>query len=214
MRDPSKALELESRRRVYQHLLRIPGAHMREIGRVLGMPMGTLEYHLNYLVKAGLLSAREDPRYTRYFPTGGVDRREKDVLAVLRQETPRRIATLLLQTPDASHGEIHAHFRVSASTLSFHLKKLVHAGVCIQTKTGRENLYRVADPELVTQVLVTWRESFLDDVVDRFADMLLGLQARDGPPSTAPAEEQRSAAEDHPDADDDARRERGEGHGP
>lgn len=62
-------LELDTRRRIYRHLQKVPGAHMREIGRDLEIPMGTLEYHLHYLVKAGLLTTRQDARYTRYFPS-------------------------------------------------------------------------------------------------------------------------------------------------
>ena len=200
MRDPAEALELETRRRIYQHLLRVPGDHMREIGRALEIPMGTLEYHLHYLVRAGLIHTREDPRYTRYFPTGEIGRREKDVLAVIRQEVPRRIAAFLLLNPGANHGEIHAQFQMSASTLSFHLKKLVAAGIAVQEKVGRENRYTVVEPDLVAKVLVTYRASFVDDVVDRFADVWLALAPKEEPAeeeaagSGAAGPEQRDAA--------------------
>lgn len=173
MRDP---LELESRRRIYEHLQRKPGAHMREIGRELDIPMGTLEYHLHYLVKADLLVTRQDGRYTRYFATGELSRREKDVLAVLRQKVPRQIAAHLLLQPGSSHGHLLTKFDLSASTLSFHIKKLLRVDVVRQEKSGRENLYTVNDPELVARVLITHRASFLDDVVDRFADVWLALE--------------------------------------
>lgn len=178
-RDPAEALELDTRRRIYQHLLKVPGEHMREIGRALDIPMGTLEYHLHYLVKAGLIHTREDPRYTRYFPTGEIGRREKDLLSILRQEVPRRIAAFLLLNPGANHGEIHTQFPLSASTLSFHLKKLTSAGIATLEKVGRENRYTIAEPDLVAKVLVTYRASFLDDVVDRFADVWLALAPTD-----------------------------------
>jgi predicted transcriptional regulator len=178
MDDP---LELETRKRIYQHLQRFPGAHMREIGRELNIPMGTLEYHLHYLVKADLLTTRQDPRYTRYFATGGLSRQEKDVLAVLRQKVPRQIAAHLLLHPGASHGHILTQFSLSASTLSFHLKKLVKTGIVSQEKAGRENLYRVVDPQLVAKVLIQHRESFFDDVIDRFAGVWLTLEPRPEP---------------------------------
>ena len=177
MEDP---LELETRRRIYQHLQKFPGAHMREIGREVDIPMGTLEYHLHYLVKANLLTTRQDARYTRYFPTGELSRREKDVLAVLRQKVPRQIAAHLMLQPGASHGQLLQHFALSASTLSFHLKKLVTTNIVSLEKSGRENLYRVVEPELVARVLIQHRASFFDDVVDRFADVWLNLDARPG----------------------------------
>jgi predicted transcriptional regulator len=171
-------LELESRRRIYQHVQRFPGAHMREIGREVAIPMGTLEYHLHYLVKADLLTTRQDARYTRYFASGGISRRDKDVLAVLRQKVPRQIAAHLLLEPGSSHGNLLTKFALAPSTLSFHLKKLVMTGIVQQEKSGRENLYRVIEPELVSRVLIQHRESFFDDVIDRFAEVWGGLEPR------------------------------------
>jgi DNA-binding transcriptional ArsR family regulator len=157
---------------------KFPGAHMREIGRDLAIPMGTLEYHLHYLVKAELLTTRQDPRYTRYFATGELSRRDKDVLAVLRQKVPRQIAAHLLLEPGSSHGALLTKFQLAPSTLSFHLKKLVTTGIVQQEKAGRENLYRVVEPELVSRVLIQHRESFFDDVIDRFAEVWQGLEPR------------------------------------
>lgn len=176
--ETQKALELESRKRIYEHLRKRPGAHMREIGRDLAIPMGTLEYHLHYLVKADLLTTREDGRYTRYFLAGELGRREKDVLALLRQKVPRQIAAHLLLNPGASHGDILTQFSLSPSTLSFHLKKLLTTNIARQEKRGRENLYWILEPDLVANVLVAHRESFLDDVVDRFASVWMGLEPR------------------------------------
>lgn len=151
---------------------------MREIGRDLEIPMGTLEYHLHFLVKADLLTTRQDPRYTRYFATGDLSRRDKDILAVLRQKVPRQIAAYLLLTPESSHGALLTKFALAPSTLSFHIKKLVGAGIISQEKVGRENLYRVVEPELVSRVLIQHRASFFDDVIDRFADVWQGLEPR------------------------------------
>lgn len=181
MDDP---LELETRRRIYQHIQAFPGAHMREIGRDAAIPMGTLEYHLHYLVKAGLLVMRQDARYTRYFAEGELTRREKDVLAILRQPVPRQIAAHLLLEPGSSHAAILVKFALAPSTLSFHIKKLVAAQIVALQKSGRENLYTVIEPELVAKVLIQHRASFFDDVIDRFAAVWQGLEPRapDGPP--------------------------------
>lgn len=219
------ALELGSRRRIHEYLRARPGAYMREMVRGLAMPVGTLEYHLHYLVKHGLLSAREDGRYTRYYVVGDMGRREKDVMALVRQETPRRIATFLLLNPGAPHKDIHAQFPIAPSTLSFHLKKLVGAGIAKVEREGRENRYTVLEPDLVAKVLVTYRESFLDHVVDRFANVWLslappgagpeaGAEAREGPEVPPPLggttehESRRSGGDDDrpEDAGDDARR--------
>lgn len=182
---PDDPLELETRRRIYQHVQAVPGAHMREIGRDLAIPMGTLEYHLHYLSKAGLLVTRQDARYTRYFAEGELSRREKDMLAILRQPVPRQLAAHLLLEPGISHGTLLAKFALAPSTISFHLKKLVTAQIVAQEKRGRENLYTVREPELIAKVLIQHRASFFDDVIDRFASVWQGLEPRpadEGPP--------------------------------
>ena len=181
-------LELETRRRIYQFVQQRPGAHMREIGRDLEIPMGTLEYHLHYLTKSNLLVTRQDPRYTRYFAEGELSRRDKDVLAILRQKVPRQIAAHLLLTPSSSHGTLLQLFALAPSTLSFHIKKLVNAGIVAQEKVGRENLYKVVEPELVARVLIQHRASFFDDVIDRFAEVWQGLEPRVDDSAAPPSE--------------------------
>lgn len=174
----NRALELDTRKRIFEFVRKHPGSHMREIGRETDIPLGTLEYHLRYLERAGLFVTREDGRFTRYFVEGEMGRQEKTILAVLRQEMPRRIAAFLLEHPGSSHKEILENFDVSASTLSFHLKKLLRDDVASQEKHGRENLYWINDADLVARVLIRHKESFLDDVIDRFAHVWLGMEPR------------------------------------
>jgi DNA-binding transcriptional ArsR family regulator len=174
---PEDALELDTRRRIVAHVQRHPGTHMRELQRQLGMSLGTLEYHLHVLVRAGLLSSREDGRYVRYYVEALVGRREKDLLGLLRQEVPRRVCAQLLLRPEQSHKELLSHFRLAPSTLTFHLKKLLAARVVDAWKHGRETRYRVLEPDLVAKCLLAYRGSFLDDVVDRFAEAWLDVGA-------------------------------------
>ncbi|MBI4393151.1 MAG: winged helix-turn-helix transcriptional regulator [Euryarchaeota archaeon] len=169
-------LELETRRRIYEHVTKFPGTHMREIQRALALPVGTLEYHLHYMTKLEILVARADERYTRYFVAGAQGRREKDILSVLRQKIPRQVATHLLLNPDSTHGSILKVVGVSPSTLSFHLKKMMTAGIISRREDGRENRYTVAEADLVAKTLIVYRESFVDDVVDRFAEAWLSLE--------------------------------------
>ncbi|HVL87607.1 MAG TPA: transcriptional regulator [Candidatus Thermoplasmatota archaeon] len=153
---------------------------MRSIQRELALAGGTLSYHLDRMVKLGLLSVRDDGHFTRYYVAHQLGRREKDVMAVLRHAVPRRVVAHLLLHPDASHGEILPHAGVGASTLSFHLRRLLEAGVVAQRRDGRENRYLVVEPDLVASVLVRYKASFVDDVVDRFAEAWLELAPPEG----------------------------------
>jgi predicted transcriptional regulator len=174
---PEDPLALDTRRRIFDHVAAHPGTHMRELQRQLAMSGGTLEYHLRVLTREGLLAERRTGRYLRYYVAAQVGRREKDVLGLLRQAVPRRICAQLLLKEDQSHGELLQHFEMAPSTLSFHLRKLVDGEVVDARREGRETRFRVRDPALVAKCLSDHRASFVDELVDRFADVWLDLGA-------------------------------------
>ena len=168
-------LELDNRRRIYDHLKAAPGTHLRALQRELAMPIGTLEYHLYQMEREGLLVTREDGRFKSYFTQENLDRRDRDVLYYLRQEMPRRIALEVANEPGIRFQTLAGRLPISASTLSFHLKKLLHAHIVVEHAIGREKAYTSPDAERVKKLVVQYRTTFVDDVVDRFADAWLNL---------------------------------------
>lgn len=168
-------LELETRRRIYDHVCSVPGAHLRKIQRDLDMPLGTLEYHLRQLEKHDMVVTREDGRFKAYFPSEGMDRRDRDYLYFLRQEMPRRLALEVADRPGVSFQELKETVPVSGSTMSFHLKKLIEAEIIRDEKIGRQKIYYPIEAGRIQKIVVRYRRSFTDDVVDRFADAWLDI---------------------------------------
>lgn len=162
------ALELESRRSIYEQIEAVPGIHLRELHRRLKMPMGVIEYHLRYLEARELIVSRREGRYKRYFIMGKLGSRDKELLALLRQQMPRHILMHLLLHPKTSHKRLRKLFSISASTLSFHLSKLLGADLIIQLKAGRKFQYKVKDEEIIAKALIRFKEGFIDEVVDDF----------------------------------------------
>lgn len=160
--------ELEIRRRIYQYIYENPGLHYRELSRALQIPFGTLDYHLRYLSRHGIINAMKDGGFTRYYAKKEVDARKKAILSVLRHELPRAIVLFLLTEGTARHKEITGKFRVSGATISYHLKRMVENGILTVEKEGREHIYSVSNPEMVMDVLITYRKSFGDVLVDSF----------------------------------------------
>jgi DNA-binding transcriptional ArsR family regulator len=168
-------LDLEARRRIVEFVRANPGLHMRELASRLDMAVSTLEYHGYQLVKHGHLVTRESAGFKAYYPGEGMDRRDKDILYLVRHEAPRRICSHVLLNPGATPKDVRETLSMSAPTLSFHLNKLRGANVLREEPAGRTKLLYVNDPERVANVLVTYRKSFLDDAVDRFAAAWLAL---------------------------------------
>ena len=171
-----EVLELENRRRIYQLISKYPGMYLREMEKELDLAVGVLEYHLNYLVKKEMLSTEEEGNKIRYFVSGDISYGDKTIIALLRQKVPRRIVVYLMLDPDINFKDVQEQFQISKSTLSFHMKKLTEAGVVTATKEGRTTSYRVDDQEMIARILLTYKASFLDSVVDRFAEVWLDLE--------------------------------------
>jgi len=169
------ALDLPLRRRIVETVRANPGLHMRGLAERLDLAVSSLEYHCYHLVRTGHLVTRETAGFKAFYPAEGLDRRDKDILYLVRQEGVRRICTHLLLHPGATPKELKDAAGFTGPTLSFHLKKLREAGMLEEEPDGRTKRLRIVDPERVANVLVTYKKSFLDDVVDRFAKTWLSL---------------------------------------
>jgi predicted transcriptional regulator len=163
------ALELDTRRRIFEFLEKVPGAHFREIHRRLDIPTSVVEYHLKYMEDRDMLVSRMEGRYKRYYVQGRMGSSDKTLLSMLRQKVPRRIIMHVALNPGVNHRDLTDAVGISPSTLSYHMKKLLGKEVLRQVREGRENRYWVVDEDAVGQALLTYKESFLDEVVDSFA---------------------------------------------
>lgn len=200
---PDTVLDLEARRRIVEFVRGSPGLHMRELAARLEMPVSTLEYHCYQLVKHGQLATRESAGFKAFYPGEGMDRRDKDILYLVRHDAPRRICSHLILYPGTTPKELRDVIGVTGPTLSFHLNKLRKAELVREEPEGRTKRLYVVDPERLANVLVTYRRSFLDDAVDRFADTWLALgvpnvRREEGDAGAAPAAEPPSATSAQP----------------
>jgi DNA-binding transcriptional ArsR family regulator len=161
-------MDVGARKHIYDFVSSSPGCHLRELQRRLGIPLGTLEYHLKYLVDREYLSIRDEGGYKRYYPVGTMRSVDKNILSLLRQDIPRRLVMHLLLHPNSKFGDLAERFDVAPSTLSFHVTKLLKAGIVSKTRQGRETTYKVENEHEVAMVLIAHRRSFLDVLVDSF----------------------------------------------
>lgn len=157
------ALELETRRRIYDVVRKFPGLHLREISRQLDLSVPLVDYHLNFLEKYELVAAINDEQYRRFYPkdrlgsdvkTDALSADEKRIVALLRQRIPLQIVLFLLKKGSAQHKEMIPLMGVSASTLSHHLNRLVRRGVVIRTAAGEERGFRLADEGRTARLLL------------------------------------------------------------
>ena len=76
------------------------------------------------------------------------------------------------------HKDICIEIKKAPSTISFHLKKLIDAGVVSAISIGRGTAYEVPNPERIVDILITYKRTFLDDAVDTFIDTWASLDPK------------------------------------
>ncbi|AKB75617.1 Transcriptional regulator, ArsR family [Methanosarcina lacustris Z-7289] len=136
------------------------------------MVVGNLQYHLQYLEKKNLIRASNDGDYVRYFiKDRSLSETERKMLYFLRRSGCRHILLQLLNNPDLNNKELSQAVGLSPSTISWNLNKLVKAGIINRKKTGRISQFTIVDPPAVAELLICYKESFLDILVDGFIEM-------------------------------------------
>jgi len=163
--EKNEILELETRRRIYNFILNYPGLHFRELSRKISMPKSTLEYHLRYLKKRGLVTATSKGKYARYYIAKKVGVDTKKLFDILRQETPRRILLSMKIYHPVSLEHLVRDLDKASSTISYHLKKLIDADIVERIKVDNQVKFGLKDEEGLYDFFIQYNESLLDEFV-------------------------------------------------
>ena len=147
-----------------------PGIRYRELLRMTGMANGVLAYHLGALEKSDIIRADRKSRMTRYYPPRVSDS-ESTIIKYIRHEPIRNILIFIFENDNCTFNEIVERAARAPSTISLHLKRLREDGV-ILVRYGELHLYRVADKELVSEVLSKYRPTLVDRMVDSFSETM------------------------------------------
>lgn len=167
----NKILELDSRKKIYNIIKKFAGCHFREIERISKLPTGTVKYHLDYLAKHGLVSQIKEGNNLRYFPRD-FNPENKKLMSLLRQKSIRQILLFVVIHNNCNHEQIVKYFELSPSTVSWHLKKLEESNIIGFIREGRKTYYNILiNKEEIIKLLITYKESFLDSLVDRVIEM-------------------------------------------
>ncbi|MBX8633565.1 MAG: ArsR family transcriptional regulator, partial [Candidatus Thermoplasmatota archaeon] len=168
-------LSLATRRKIFELISQKPGSYAREIERELSLQFGVIQYHLSVLEEMKILTSVDDGFRKRYYVSGEVSRYDREMLSVLKLKTPRRIVLFLVQNGDSSFEDILSQFDFSKSALSFHLKRLLRSRIVSENVSGSGTTYGIINRDEIIRVLITYRSSFVDNLVDSFIDSWLRL---------------------------------------
>lgn len=165
-----------------------PGIRYRELLRLIKSSNGVLSYHINRLEKMDLVIVERRPRMTRFFPHN-ISNEIMGVMGFLRNQTSYEIIKLLHDRGPTSQQEIINYTRKAASTISWHMKKLLDDNiVCIkdkniiydgnndfgiktQTHHKKLNLYDLLNRNIVNG-LIYKTNNYIDRTINNYSDIM------------------------------------------
>lgn len=164
-------IALENRRLIYDYMLNNPGSHLRRISGALNMHLSTLRYHIHYLEKRELVVSKKEKNLRIYFIAGKVSDMDKNIVPLLQQKRFRDIVLTIIITPRLTHAEISDKLAIKPPTLSKYISVLEDRGIIYHEKIGREKRYCVSDEKSIMELLLTYKKSFWDSLVDNVLEI-------------------------------------------
>ena len=135
------------------------------------MSFGSVSYHLSYLKKHKLIKEEKDGNNVRYFPLD-VPIGEEKLLMLLRQRSVRTILLFIFANEGCSHQQIVSSIRLSPSTITWHLKKLLDSEIIKSNKEGKYKKYFLnVSKKKIMDLLISYRESFFDNLVNGLIEL-------------------------------------------
>ncbi len=166
-----KILELELRKKIYNFVTENAGSHIRELERKSRIPYTTLKYHLHFLAKHGLITEKKRDSRAQYYPNT-ISSEDTEAIDLLRQKNIRRIILFLITRDSCAHRDLVDFTRLSPSTITWYTNKLIKKEVITKSGVNKKTVYRLScNKDKIMKILIAYRESFVDDLVNKTIDM-------------------------------------------
>jgi len=143
--EKSNLLNQSTRMSIYNFVKSNPGAHFRDLCNYLSLPIGVVQYHLGLLTRAGLLSARRDGRYKRYFENKRFTEAEVKIISILRHETAGKILAILVEKKAVFHRDLATQLKISSQALTWQINHLKKTGLIKSLTEGMRVKYFLKD---------------------------------------------------------------------
>ncbi|CAN5422480.1 hypothetical protein BH18THE2_BH18THE2_06680 [soil metagenome] len=156
-----------------------PGCHLRQIKNELGMSMGTVQYQLVRLERAGRITSVRHGLYKFYFPFGVFEDNERDVLRILRRETARDILISVIEKKNPTQTDIIKSIGITAASVNWHVKRLIASRIIEEIKVGKYKRYKLCEDDYDSKYIISLLKNYYPSVwsnwSNRLAEMFLSL---------------------------------------
>lgn len=167
------ASSTDVRDEIYNFINKNPGIRYRELLRLVRISNGVLTYHLGMLEKFGQIKVQRqsNKKVTRYF-VANISKQDSHIIGCFRSRITRSIIIFILKNDYCTFNEIVEYVERAPSTISWHIKRLRDIGILRVIYGNNRLLYSITDKVKVDNVLLHYKETFTDRVIDDYAEMV------------------------------------------
>jgi predicted transcriptional regulator len=142
------------RRIIIDYITRNPGIRYRELLRLTGFSNGGLAHHLSVLEETKAIQVCRQKKYkiTRYYSLS-ISFKELQIIGCIKQQTAQNIIAFILKKNLCTFTEILHCIGKARSTLSWHIKRLVGAGIIELIPRGKNDSYRLINVDIVSTII-------------------------------------------------------------
>ena len=169
---------------IISYIAKFPGLRFYQLRQETGFANGTLQHHINSLIKSKKIDAHYDNAVPRYFsPT--IDKTSQILIKRLSQQTTSKIIKLLLKHKCQTFNQLVKFSKKSPGTVSVYKNMLLDDKIIIGDTTckcsnGKDSksriTYRLADPESVKTLVMEYGKTQLRKSADNLADVFLSIK--------------------------------------
>ncbi len=115
-----------------------PGVSTKDIADRLGLAWGTVTHHLAKLERRRFVVSKKYGKYRRYFVNGHAQGSpDKDAVAVLKVARTAEVAEFIRGHPGVNQKLVGERLGLSASTVLWHVKRLMSANLVEKVRDGK-----------------------------------------------------------------------------
>lgn len=127
-----QALGHHNRRAIYDHLLVLPGDHLRSIARQVELSLGAVGHHLRILLKDGFVHEEHVGSHRRFYPIGqGSESHRNELFRQHWKYRDLRLRVLLAvcRLREARAIDVARALSISRQLAAYHLVRLLESGL-------------------------------------------------------------------------------------
>jgi predicted transcriptional regulator len=123
----------------------------------------------------GRITSTRSGLYKHYFPVGIFQNNEKEILQILRQETARQILMFIVERQAPTQTDIVNSVGISASSVNWHMRRLVEFRLVEEIKEGKYKRYQLQDRRVSSKYITELMRNYYPAIWEKWSDRLIEI---------------------------------------